>query len=58
MVLAWVVAMVVALLMPAGAEKDGGWTVLFDGETLNGWEKHGGKAVYAVEDGAIVGHCA
>jgi hypothetical protein len=32
------------------------WRPLFDGKTLNGWEKHGGKAVYAVEKGAIVGH--
>jgi len=41
----------------AGAEKDeGGWRSLFDGKDLEGWEQHGGKAVYQVEDGAIVGH--
>lgn len=28
---------------------------LFDGKTLNGWKSVGGKAPYAVEDGAIVG---
>jgi hypothetical protein len=28
---------------------------LMDGETLNGWEQNGGRATYAVEDGAIVG---
>ncbi|MFW5692945.1 MAG: 3-keto-disaccharide hydrolase [Thermoguttaceae bacterium] len=36
------------------AEDD--WRILFDGKTLEGWEQHGGKAVYAVEEGAIVGH--
>lgn len=33
-----------------------GWRVLFDGKSLDGWEKHGGKAQYRVEDGAIVGN--
>jgi hypothetical protein len=28
---------------------------LFDGKTLEGWEQHGGKAKYRVEDGTIVG---
>ena len=32
-----------------------GWSDLFDGKTLNGWIKRGGKASYAVEDGCIVG---
>lgn len=31
------------------------WVSLFDGSTLKGWEQKGGKAKYAVEDGAIVG---
>ena len=31
------------------------WEVLFDGKTLNGWEQKGGKAIYRVEDGCIVG---
>ena len=31
------------------------WVELFDGKTLNGWEQKGGKALYAVEDGQIVG---
>lgn len=31
------------------------WTNLFDGKTLNGWKMVGGKALYTVEDGAIVG---
>jgi hypothetical protein len=29
---------------------------LFDGKTLDGWVQKGGKAKYAAEDGAIVGH--
>ena len=32
---------------------DGGWTPLFDGRTLNGWE--GGGGLFRVQDGAIVG---
>lgn len=28
---------------------------LFDGKTLDGWTQHGGKAIYTVEDGVIVG---
>ena len=32
-----------------------GFVSLFDGQTLNGWARHGGEATYAVEDGAIVG---
>ena len=31
------------------------WQSLFDGKTLNGWIQRGGKALYKVEDGAIVG---
>ena len=31
------------------------WTKLFDGKTLDGWVQRGGKAIYTVEDGAIVG---
>ncbi|WP_324023326.1 DUF1080 domain-containing protein [Maribacter sp. BPC-D8] len=31
------------------------WVDLFDGETLNGWQKLGGEATYAIKDGAIVG---
>ena len=35
-----------------GQEK---WQDLFDGKTLNGWIQRGGKALYNVEDGTIVG---
>lgn len=31
------------------------WTALFNGKDLSGWKQLGGKAVYAVEEGAIVG---
>lgn len=32
-----------------------GFVALFDGKTLEGWEKHSGAAEYRVEDGAIIG---
>lgn len=38
-----------------GQQKDGNWTNLFDGKTLQGWKPIGGKAPYTVEDGMIVG---
>ena len=38
------------------AAEEGEWQCLLDGKTLDGWEQHGGKAVYKVEDGAVVGH--
>ncbi|CAN0605600.1 unnamed protein product, partial [Ectocarpus sp. 12 AP-2014] len=31
------------------------WVALFDNETLNGWSQKGGKAIYAVREGTIVG---
>ena len=31
------------------------WRSLFNGKNLDGWETHGGKAIYTIEDGAIVG---
>jgi hypothetical protein len=31
------------------------WVSLFDGKTLKGWTQRGGKAVYKVENGEIVG---
>jgi hypothetical protein len=54
------IIMVVALLLAGVAgisiAEEGEWRCLFDGKSLDGWEQHGGKAVYKVEDGAIVGH--
>lgn len=35
-----------------------GFTPLFDGKSLAGWEKKGGNATYSVEDGTIVGQSA
>ena len=31
------------------------WVSLFDGKSIDGWIRRGGKAEYRVEDGAIVG---
>lgn len=36
---------------PAGVE----WQSLFDGESLEGWERHSGEAKYTIEEGCIVG---
>ncbi|HUT10515.1 MAG TPA: DUF1080 domain-containing protein [Thermoguttaceae bacterium] len=56
-VLMVVFAVAVAGIAAGAEEGEGAWRSLFDGKTLDGWEQHGGKAVYQVEDGAVVGHC-
>ena len=38
----------------AMAEEDG-WTVIFDGKTLDGWVQINGTATYKVDDGTILG---
>ena len=38
-----------------GQAQEDGWTELFNGKDLKGWEQYGGKAKYRVEDGCIVG---
>jgi len=46
------------MLLAAGtlhAENDEKFTPLFNGENLDGWVQHGGKAEYTVEDGVIIG---
>jgi len=48
-------ALLVALLLPAPALAADGWMALFDGKSTTGWVQRGGKAVYTVEDGALVG---
>lgn len=49
-------ALVGALVSPAAVRAaEAGWVKLFDGKTLDGWEQRSGKALYRVEDGAIVG---
>lgn len=37
------------------ADKDAGFTALFNGKTLEGWKQLGGKAKYEVVNGEIVG---
>ena len=37
------------------ADEQPQWKPLFDGKTLEGWIQRGGKAIYRVEDGIIVG---
>jgi hypothetical protein len=51
-----VVVLVAGALTVSASAEEGEWRDLFDGKTLEGWEQHGGKAVYCVEDGAVVGH--
>jgi hypothetical protein len=45
----------IASTIVAAAQPGGGWTNLFDGKSLNGWNKITGSAEYKIEDGAIVG---
>ena len=53
-VLTVLTATCVALASCTTATSDG-WRPLFDGETLDGWQRVGGEAPYSVEEGAIVG---
>ena len=49
-------AVFVALrVLPATGRADEGWVTLFDGKSTAGWIQRGGKALYTVEDGALVG---
>ncbi len=41
--------------MLTDAEKEAGWKLLFDGNTLLGWTHRGGTATWAVEDGMLTG---
>lgn len=49
-------AIIPALISCSTSEND--WKMLFDGETLEGWEQKNGYATYKVEDGTIVGTTA
>lgn len=49
--MAWMVAGTLALQAAAAGQ----WVSLFDGKTLNGWIQRGGKALYEVKDGVIIG---
>ena len=42
-------------LVTAAASAADGWRDLFNGKTLDGWERHSGEAKYSVVDGVIVG---
>ncbi|MEM9016458.1 MAG: family 16 glycoside hydrolase, partial [Verrucomicrobiota bacterium] len=44
-----------ALPFSLSAEEPGEWTVLFNGENLDGWTQKGGVAKYEVVDGVIIG---
>ena len=48
-------AILAGLIGPHASAADDGFVPLFDGKTLSGWVQRGGKAKYAVEDGAVVG---
>ena len=50
-------SLVAGAVFAMGAENgpEEGFTAIFDGKTLEGWEQHSGKAEYRVEDGAVVG---
>ena len=45
----------IASTVVATAQSGSGWTNLFDGKTLTGWNKITGSADYKIEGGAIVG---
>jgi len=49
------VLLVVALLAPTSTILAAEWRPLFDGKSLDGWVQRGGKAVYRMENGEVVG---
>src|SRR5690349_5777534 len=58
--LAAVVAAVVSSTGPvesisAAAPEGEGWTQIFNGKDLEGWEQRNGTATYKVEDGVVLG---
>lgn len=44
-----------AVLLSFSRDKDNGWQVLFDGNSLQGWKQLNGEAEYKVKDGTIIG---
>jgi hypothetical protein len=54
-VLSACLAVLVGVIVPATVRADEGWVTLFDGKSTDGWIQRGGKALYAAEDGALVG---
>ena len=52
----WTAATLALLAAPVLPAADGqGWKDLFDGQSLAGWVQKGGKALYTVENGCILG---
>jgi hypothetical protein len=49
------IAMLTALALAPFAAAQEGFTSLFDGKTLSGWERHNGTATYTVDGDSIVG---
>ncbi len=49
------VPFVLLFIIPAQLSAQNGWTDLFNGKNLDGWEAIGGKANYYVEDGILIG---
>jgi hypothetical protein len=45
----------VLVLVASAARAEEGLVSLFDGKSTAGWVQRGGKAIYSVEDGALVG---
>ncbi len=50
-----VLTLATLVLTSAFACAEEGFVSLFDGKTLEGWEKHSGTAEYRVEEGTIIG---
>ncbi len=49
------IALMMLMAAPLWAGENEEFVPLFDGKTLTGWQQHGGRAEYTVEDGVIVG---
>lgn len=47
--------LILLLLLVSSVAQAQKWINLFDGKTLKGWTQRGGKAIYTVENGQIVG---
>lgn len=42
-------------IVMVSTSQDDGMTMLFNGKDFTGWEQHGGKAMYTVENGEVMG---
>ena len=52
--LTWALAATMAILSTGAANADD-WIQLFNGQNLDGWQEHSGKANYTVENGVLTG---